>query len=185
MSDELNFEEQLAEAQSQIEALQSTAADAEARAATLQERLSDTEAELARLREAEGVAESRIVEAEAASETAGQELEQTRADLEASRSQLREATVKYRETRLASAPEIPAELVPESDSLEQIERDFESAQRVVGELRQKLEDEADAEKRSARVPAGSPTRRAPDVSSLSPTEKITLGLQQQAEREGR
>ena len=175
MSDEINFEEQLAEAQSQIEALQSTAADAEARAATLQERLSDSEAELTRLREAEGVAESRIVEAETASETARQDLEQTRTDLEASRTQLRDATVKYRQKRLASAPEIPAELVPESDSLEQIERDFESAQRVVGELRQKLEDEADAEKRSARVPPGSPTRRAPDVSSLSPTEKITLG----------
>ena len=75
--------------------------------------------------------------------------------------------------------------MPESDTLEQIERDFESAQRVVGALRQQLEDEADAEKRSVRVPAGSPTRRAPDVSSLSPTEKITLGLQQRAEQEGR
>jgi hypothetical protein len=77
-----------------------------------------------------------------------------------------------------------ADLVPEFDSLEQIERDFESAQRVIGVLRQHLEEEADAEKRSARVPAGSPTRRAPDVSSLSPTEKITLGLQQRADREG-
>ena len=185
MPGDINFEEQLAEAQSQIEALQSSTADAEARSATLQERLTDSEAELTRLREAENVAGSRITEAESASESARQELEQTRADLETSRTQLREATVKYRETRLASAPEIPAELVPESDSLEQIERDFESAQRVVGELRQKIEDDAEAEKRSARVPPGSPTRRAPVVSSLSPTEKITLGLQQRAEREGR
>ena len=68
---------------------------------------------------------------------------------------------------------------------QQIERDFEAAQRVVGELRKRIEDDAEAEKRSARVPPGSPTRRAPDVSSLSPTEKITLGLQQRAEREGR
>ncbi|MFQ5474070.1 MAG: hypothetical protein ACE5FA_14465 [Dehalococcoidia bacterium] len=185
MSDEINFEEQLAEAQSQIEALQTSAADAEARAATLQERLTDSEAELARLRAAEDVAESRITEAESASERARQELEQTRADLETSRTQLREATVKYRATRLASAPEVPEELVPESDSLEQIERDFEAAQRVVGELRRKIEDDAEAAKRSARVPPGSPARRAPDVSSLSPTEKITLGLQQRAEREGR
>jgi len=185
MSDDINFEEQLSEAQAQIETLQSSAADAEARAATLQERLTDSEAELTRLREAEDVAGSRIAEAESASESARQELEQTQADLETSRVQLREATVKYRATRLASAPEVPEELVPESDSLEQIERDFESAQRVVGELRQKIEDDAEAEKRSARVPPGSPTRRAPDVSSLSPTEKISLGLQQRAEREGR
>ncbi|MCH8814290.1 MAG: hypothetical protein IH957_04210 [Chloroflexi bacterium] len=185
MPDDINFEEQLTEAQSQIEALQSSAADAEARAATLQERLTDSEAELARLREAENVAGSRITEAESASESARQELEQTRTDLETSRSRLREATLKYRETRLASAPEIPAELVPQSDSLEQIERDFEAAQRVVGELRQKIVDDAEAEKRSARVPPGSPTRRQPNVSSLSPTEKITLGLQQRAEREGR
>lgn len=178
MPDETNIEEQLADALAQIESLQSATADAEARAATLQERLTDAEAELARLNEAEGATRGRLAEAEAAAENARRELEDTTVDLEATRAQLRSATLKYREARLASAPEVPAELVPESETLEEIERDFESAQRVVSELRRKLEEESEAGKRSAHVPAGSPARRGPDVSSLSATEKIRLGLEQ-------
>jgi chromosome segregation ATPase len=178
MPDETNLEEQLAEAQSRIESLETAAADAEARAQTLQERLSDAEAEAQRLREAEGAAQGQVAEAESAAETARRDLAETGKELDAVRSHLRQATLKYREARLASAPEIPAELVPESEPLEEIERDFESAQRVVGELRRKLEDEAEAGRRSARVPAGSPPRREADVSSLSATEKIRLGLEQ-------
>lgn len=178
MPDETNLTEQLAEAQSQIESLETAAADAEARAQTLQERLSDAEAEVQRLREAEDAAQSQVTGAESAAESARKELEETSSELNAVRSHLRQATLKYREARLASAPEVPAELVPESETLEEIERDFESAQRVVGDLRRKLEDEAEAGRRSARVPAGSPPRREPDVSSLSATEKIRLGLEQ-------
>lgn len=56
-------------------------------------------------------------------------------------------------------------------------REFEAAQRVVGQLREKIEREAVEQARAARVPAGAPARRGADVSSLSPGEKIKLGLQ--------
>ena len=76
-------------------------------------------------------------------------------------------------------------MVPESEDLEEIDRGLEEAQRVVGQVREKLQEEALEAARTFRVPAGSPPQRAADVSSLSPNEKIKLGLQQAAEREGR
>jgi hypothetical protein len=91
------------------------------------------------------------------------------------RGQLRDAVVRYREARLAASPDIPHDLVPELETVEDIDREFESAQRVVGQLREKIEREAVAQARSARVPAGAPARREADVSSLSPSEKIKLG----------
>lgn len=181
MSDETTLEDQLAEAQAQIESLQSAAADAEARAATLQERLTDAEAELTRLRSTEDTAQARLSEAEAAAEAARRDLETTGAELEETRSRLRDAALRYREARLASIPEVPSDLVPESDTLEQIERDFEAAQRVVEDLRSRLQQTNEEGRRSTVVPAGSPPRRAPDTSSLSASEKIRLGLQQRSE----
>lgn len=156
-ADVSEVEEQLAEAQAQIEALQSAAADAAARAATLEEKLSQAEAEFAR--------------AASASE----------AELSEARSQLREAAGKYREARLASAPDVPQDLVPLAESLAEIDEGFEAAQRVVSRLRERMQEERQA----ARVPVGSPARRAADLSGLSATEKIKLGLQQLSEREGR
>jgi chromosome segregation ATPase len=162
-----DLEEQLAEAQAQIEALQSAAADAEARAATLHDRVSQMEA---------GLAEAESVSASAQAELAG-----VRAELEDARAELRTAAAKYREARLAAAPEVPGDLVPEATSLDEVDRGFESALRVVSRLRERLQEES----RGPRVPAGSPARRAPDLSALSPAEKIRVGLQRASEREGR
>jgi hypothetical protein len=47
--------------------------------------------------------------------------------------------------------------------------------RMVAQLRSHLESQAQA----LRVPSGAPARRAPDLSALSPAEKITHGLSQQ------
>jgi len=159
-----DIEEEVADAQAQIEALQETAADAEARAATAADELAAVRTELA---EAQGTRDS-----------AQAELAALHTELVGARTQLRDAAVRYREARLAAAPEIPADLVPSADDLEEIDLQFEAAQRVVGQLREKLEDET----RSARVPVGSPPRRAPDLSALSPAEKIKMGLQQLADR---
>ncbi len=161
------MEEHLAEAQAQIDALQSSAADAEARAATLREKVSRMESELA--------------EARSASEAARAELAEARAELERANSQLRVAILRYREARLAAAPEIPAEMVPEAATLEEIDSYLESAGRMAERLREQLR----AAQPSARIPVGSPSRRSPDLSSLSPGEKIRLGLRERSEREGR
>jgi hypothetical protein len=91
--------------------------------------------------------------------------------------------MKYRETRLASAPEVPAELVPEAEDIAEIEERFEAVRRLVGEVQERLREEARQAAGSARVPAGSPVRRAPDLSSLPATEKIRMGLEAR-EREG-
>ena len=174
MTDEReDLEEQLAEARAQIESLQAAAADAEARAAT-----AGADAKTAREQHDELTA--RLTEAETAREAAAGELTELRSGVQALEGQLREATVRYREARLAGAPDIPADLVPELATIEEIDREFEAAQRVVGQLREKIEKEAVEQHRSARVPAGAPSRRSQDVSALSPSEKIRLGLQQRS-----
>jgi chromosome segregation ATPase len=169
-----DVDERLVEAQARIEALEAAAADAEARAATAVE-------ELTAAREARSDVEAQLTGALQARETAEGELTRTRSEAEETRSRLAEAAAQYREAKLASAPEIPQELVPAAESLAEIDAAFESARRVVGQLRERIEDE----RQSARVPVGSPARRPADLSALSASEKIRLGLQQMSEREGR
>lgn len=177
-SDLSEARERLAEAEAQMEAIQVQAADAEARAATAHAQLAEARAELADARQrlsqlqAELEAAREELSAERArAESAEAGLAEARSQLSQAREELREAAIRYREARLAASPEIPGELVP-GGSIQEIDEQFEAAERVVSQLRQRLEGEA----RSARVPIGSPPRREPDLSSLSPAEKIRLGL---------
>lgn len=126
--------------------------------------------------------QTEAADAEARAATAQAELGAATEAQEALRGQLREAAVKYREARFAATPDVPQDLVPELATIEEIDREFESAVRVVGQLREKLEKEAAEQKRTARVPIGAPARRQADVSSLSASEKIRLGLQRLEER---
>jgi chromosome segregation ATPase len=120
-------------------------------------------------------------DAQARAATVQAELKAAAHSQEELRSMLREAAGKYRAARLAATPDVPADLVPELETIEEIDREFESATRVVEQLREKLEKEA-AKSVRGRVPAGSPARREADVSSLSPGEKIRLGLRRLEER---
>jgi chromosome segregation ATPase len=167
-------DERLIEAQARIETLEAAAADAEARAATAR-------TELAATKEARSNAEAQLAETAAAREAAEGETSRLRSDVEEARSRLSEAAVKYRAAKLAASPDVPADLVPETESLAEIDEGFEAAQRVVGQLRERMAEERQA----ARVPVGSPVRRAPDLSALPAAEKIKLGLREMAEREGR
>jgi len=124
-SDE-DSDERMAEAQAQIEALQ--AAAAEARAATAR-------TELAAAKQARTSAEAQLAEVASGREAAEVELSRLRSDVEEVRTQLSEAAVKYREAKLSAAPEVPADLVPASESLAEIDQGFEAAQRIVGQLR--------------------------------------------------
>ena len=174
-SEENDADDRLAEAQARIEALEAAVADAEARAATALE-------ELTGAREGRSDLETRLAEALAARETAEGELARTRSEADEARTHLAEAALKYREAKLASAPEIPQELVPAAESLTEIDEAFDAARLVAAQLRERIEEE----RQSARVPVGSPTRRGPaDLSALSTSEKIRLGLQQLSERETR
>ena len=149
------LQEQLKDAQAQIEALQTAAADAEARSVT---------------------AKAELAEATASRDSVQGELSRLRDDLEATKSQLVDATTRYRAAKLASAPELPPEMVPEAHSIDQIDAAFDSAQRLVLQLREKMQED----RQSARVPVGSPPRRAHDLSGLSAAEKIRLGLEERS-----
>ena len=141
-SDTNELEEQLADARVQIETLQTSAADAEARATTAR-------AELNAAADAQEDLRSQLAEAEVDSNAAHGRISQLESEGEGLRGQLREAAVKYREARFAAAPDVPLDLVPELATIEEIDREFESAARVVGQLREKLEKEAAEQKRTA------------------------------------
>lgn len=162
--------EQLADAQAQIESLQAQAADAEARAATARGELGEAQQRLSEMEEAVQSANAELV-------VRDERLVALQEELDGTRSGLRESALKYREARLAAAPHVPADLVP-GETLSDIDEQFEAAERVVSQLRDKLQEETQA----SRVPVGSPLRRPPDLSGLSPQEKIKLGLQQQGQR---
>jgi len=147
------LKEQLADALAQIDSLQSGVADAEARAATGRERLSALQSEL----------------------------EAAREENQRLASGLRESAIKYRDARLAASPEIPSDLVT-AEEMGEIEGQLAAAERVVGEMREKMERERRRE--TPAVPAGAPIRRAPDFSGLPPAEKIRVGLEDTSRREG-
>jgi len=167
------LEERLAEAQAEVEHLETMAADREARAAHLESvsvtqaealgqakaELADRDEELAALRESLSAAQ-----AEAAA---------ARSEAEELRASLRSAAEKYRQAALASRTEVPPELVG-GETVEEVDRQLDAALRMVAQLKSHLESQAQAQ----RVPTGAPARRAPNLASLSPTEKITYGLGQ-------
>lgn len=92
-------------------------------------------------------------------------------DLAALKESLSGAVAKYRAAVLASAPEIPVELV-KGESIAEIDASLEKAQGIVSKVRQQLESEAEANK----VPTGAPERTQQDLSALSPAEKIAYAL---------
>ena len=92
-------------------------------------------------------------------------------DLAAIKESLSGAVAKYRAALLATAPEIPAELV-KGESIDEIDASLEQARGIVSKVRQQLESEAEANK----VPTGAPERTQQDLSTLSPAEKIAYAL---------
>ncbi len=122
-----------------------------------------------------------MTEAVAARESMETEAAQLRGDLEGVREQAREAAARYREVRLAANPDILQDLVPVGETVEDVDREFEAALKVVGQVRERVEEDQSG-KRGARVPAGSPARRQQDLSALPASEKIKLGLQQLSDR---
>jgi hypothetical protein len=105
--------------------------------------------------------------------------------LDAAQLLVREAALKYREARLAAAADVPPELVPESSDVAEIDRNIEAALKLAAHVRERVQQEAQAGGAAVRVPAGAPTRRAPDMSSMSAAEKIRIGLERLSDGNGR
>jgi hypothetical protein len=153
------LEEQLAAAHAEVERLTLRLADAEALAATRAE-------EVERLGRDLGEREARL-------EAQSQEGDALRSALERATEQAGAAAQRYREAALAREPDLPADLIA-GDSVEAIDAALARARETVAQVRQHLEQQAQAQ----RVPPGAPVRGAPDLSDLSAAEKIRLGLQQ-------
>jgi len=77
----------------------------------------------------------------------------------------------YRSMIIQANPEVVAELIT-GDSIEAINDSVDKAKALVSKVRQGLE----AEISLSRVPAGAPERTSPDLSTLSPREKIQYGI---------
>ena len=84
---------------------------------------------------------------------------------------LKQTVAGYRELVVQSNPDVPEELIS-GDSIEAITDSLTSAKELVTKIRKGME----AEISLARVPIGAPERAAPDLSALSPREKIQYAI---------
>ena len=102
-------------------------------------------------------------------------LKQSAADLEdklsATSDSLAEAVASYKTVIVQANPDVIEELIS-GDTVESIDESLEKAKSLIGKVRQGLETEISL----ARVPAGAPERRSPDLSALSPREKIQYAI---------
>jgi chromosome segregation ATPase len=78
-----------------------------------------------------------------------------------------QAVASYKTLVIKSNPEVLEELVT-GETIETIDESLASAKALISRVRQGIE----AEISSARVPAGAPERTPPDLSALTPREKI-------------
>ena len=129
-----------------------------------EERMQALEAKLAQL-------EAAMEEQRQALTAREEEVQRSGQEAVALREPLGSAVGRYREMVLAKAPEVPVELV-RGETIEEIDASLTAAQAVVDRVKKQIEAQAAAE----RVPAGAPARTPPDLSGLSPREKIAYAL---------
>jgi len=87
------------------------------------------------------------------------------------RDSLAQAVSSYRPLVVQANPDVLDELVS-GDSIEAINQSVEHAQGFISRVKQGLEAEA----AKTRVPVGAPQRTLPDLSALSPREKIRYAI---------
>jgi chromosome segregation ATPase len=81
------------------------------------------------------------------------------------------AVAGYRSLTVTANPEIPVEMIT-GDDIGAIEKAVAGAKALIGKVREQLEKDRE----QVRVPTGSPPRTPPDLSGLSPREKINAGI---------
>ena len=99
---------------------------------------------------------------------AGEELEEHCRILEKS---LAEAVTGYKTLVIKSNPDVIEDLI-EGDTLASINESLEKAKSLISRVRQGVE----AEILKIKVPIGAPERSSPDLSALSPAEKIRYAI---------
>jgi chromosome segregation ATPase len=116
--------------------------------------------------------EKAIVEKDGEIESAKQSLEESGSVLEETRASLTGATVAYKELAAQANPGPVADMI-KGETIDEIKESVENARALV----EKVKQEIGAENSLIRVPAGAPQRTAPDLSTLSPREKIKYGME--------
>ena len=86
--------------------------------------------------------------------------------------QLQRAVAAYKELAVQANQGPVAEMI-KGNTIEEIKESVASARALV----EKVKQEIGAENARVRVPAGAPQRIAPDLSTLSPREKIIYGME--------
>jgi len=84
---------------------------------------------------------------------------------------LNQAVSSYKALVIQANPGIIEDLIG-GDSIEQVNESVEKAKTLVSRVRKELEEEAS----KTKVPAGAPQRTPPDLSALSPREKIQYAI---------
>ena len=128
------------------------------------DRISEMERQAAQRSEALASAEARIAELEAALVESGEKLTQAN-------DSLTEAVLSYKRMVTETNPEVPEDLIA-GDSIMAIEESLKQGKNLINRVKQGLE----AEIQAVRIPAGAPQRTAPDLSALSPREKIQYSI---------
>ncbi len=116
-------------------------------------------------------AEARVTELEQTVADRDSELAKSDEALTEMKNSLAEAVSSYRALVVQANPDIPDELIT-GDSIEAINQSLENARALISRVRQVLEEEV----AKTRVPSGAPQRAPPDLSALSPREKIQYSI---------
>ena len=125
-------------------------AKANARIAELEQAVVDKDSDIAALKQSEAELEERLLTVN---------------------NSLAEAIASYKAMVIQANPEVMEELII-GDTIESINESLEKAKSLISKVRQGLETEIS----QAKVPAGAPERRSPDLSALSPREKIQYAI---------
>ena len=133
--------------------------------------LPEREQRLATLEEALGQRDARIAHLEAALGQAEDAAKRRDEEMDGVNARLAQAVELYRVSLLASEPDVPEEMV-QGSTVEVVQESLARVRQMVEQVRGRLEARASLE----RTPLGVPARSAPDLSALSPQEKILVGL---------
>ena len=150
LGDEVISPERVSEMESLVTQKDGELALANARIAELEEALADKDGDIAALEQLKTEREG---------------------ELSTLNSSLNEAIASYRTMVIQTNPEVMEELIS-GDNIEAINESLEKAKSLISRVRQGLETEISL----TRVPAGAPERRSPDLSALSPSEKIQYAI---------
>jgi hypothetical protein len=125
--------------------------------------------------EAEQQAKDKLV-AEAA-QPLQQRIAQLEADFEGAKAAYAFAVADYKKLLILANPLFTEELIA-GNSIEELKASAQKASGVIAKVREGLEKASSTEAATARIPAGAPPRKEPDIGSMSTVEKINYGLDQ-------